>query len=136
MRAQILRIIPIQAHHRHQGPQQNVCSLGQIQRWSHVLRTVANKINDDGNSQLANHFYSIHYAIGPDQAEEEFDPYMLDADYLITSDVTMEDFIWSLRMVLANGLGHIDPAIWHGGLQAYLRELLARLKPPSTTVLY
>jgi hypothetical protein len=39
----------------------------------------------------------------------------------------MEDIIWSLRMVLANGQRYVDPAAWDNGLKNYLQELLAKL---------
>lgn len=99
-------------------------SLTQIQGWSDDLRTVANGLCES-NSELANHFYAVHYAIGNDENPVEFDPFNLDSE-TITDFGGVEKFIESLRAVIANAEQHMN-GTWQDGLKDYLGEVLSHL---------
>lgn len=102
--------------------------LKQIQGWSRLLRVVANRLLNDGDHEMANHFYGVHYAIGPDDEQAEFDQFALDEDYLALAESGgMAKLIENLRVVIQNGERFVGAGIWNGGLGKYLDDLLVHL---------
>jgi hypothetical protein len=85
----------------------NQYSPQQIQDWSQDLRTVACKL-DRLDKELANHFYNVHYAIGPEYLDES-DIFELDEEYLELvaeqdkkrPQVVMQELIESLRVIIS-----------------------------------
>jgi hypothetical protein len=95
-----------------------------VRQWAHDLRPVANGLNNS-DRELAGHFYNVHYAIGPDTDSSEYDPFALDEDYLALPELGgREGLVASLKVVLENGKKHVPAAIWEGGLENYLEQLL------------
>ena len=112
-----------------------------IRTWSHYLRTVANKLNEP-NNELANRFYNVHYAIGPENMTE-FDIFALDNEYLElvaeqdkkTPEEVMRGMIEDIKVVIDVGdsLGQefMSRSVWGSDLKDYLSELLAHLTQKS-----
>lgn len=99
----------------------------QLENWSHDLRRVASLL-DSKKSYLANHFYSVLYAIVPDSNSEEFDPFKLDLDDSIIDDFGVKaEFASSLKIVIDNGETLCDERFWNKGMKIYLEELLLRI---------
>lgn len=114
-----------------------------IQKWSQFLRMVANKLNGPDN-ELANHFYNVHYAIGP-KGMTESDIFALDEDYLklvASRERSIRGLIKSLQIVIRMGdklspmlpvlmnqsiLKFMYELVWALGLKDYLTDLLAHL---------
>jgi hypothetical protein len=95
-----------------------------VRQWSHDLRSVANGLNESDH-EVAEHFYDVHYAIGPDAYEMHPSPFVLDEDYLaLPESGGREGLVASLKVVLENGKKHVPAAIWEGGLENYLEQLL------------
>ena len=122
---------------------QNRYSPRQIRDWSHYLRAVANVLNDS-NNELANHFYNVHYAIGPEYITE-CNVFALDKENLElvaeqdgkTPEEVMRGLIESIEIVIREGdkLGpeFMDQSVWNSGLRDYLcgLELYLKLKNAS-----
>ena len=127
------RIIVVMVHvpaARWANDNDSVFPRGKVRQWSHDLREVANRLNDS-DQELAEHFYDVHYAIGPDTDSSEYDPFALDEDYLALPKLGgREGLVRSLKVVLATGGKHVPAAIWNGlgGLEDYLEQLLNHME--------
>lgn len=116
------------------------CVLDQIREWSHYLRRVANKLNsslEDSENRLANYFYDVHYAIGPEHMTNIFS---LDEDSLRilakeegkTPEKVMRGLIESIRIIIREGDNlkpeFMDQSVWNSGLKSYLCNLRDHLE--------
>ncbi len=122
---------------------QNRYSPRQIRDWSFYLREVANKLNEP-NNELAEHFYNVQYAIGPEYITE-CAIFALDKEYLElvaqqdkkTPEEVMRGLIKSIEIVIREGdkLGpeFMGQSVWNSGLRDYLcgLELYLKLKDAS-----
>ena len=120
----------------------------QINGWSQELRIVANRLTEAREGKLADHFYIVHYAIGPDAESADalglpsahYDPFKLDEDYIELrgselggTEKAVAEIIDSVRVVVATGGKFIPRRIWvEGGLEEYLRQLLHRITSAKT----
>lgn len=100
----------------------------QISEWSHALRQAANTMSEESGKKtdLAGHFYWVHYAIGNDDSPMGFDPFALDPQ--IMEKRGKPKMIESTKVVLSN----IDRVDLQNGdteeLKDYLKKLLIRLQ--------
>ncbi len=113
-----------------------------VREWSHYLRTVANKLNgslEDSENRLAEYFYDVHYAIGPEYLTES-DIFALDKEYLElvaeqggkTPEKVMRELIESIGVVICEG-DKLRPeimsqSVWNSGLRNYLCKLKGYLE--------
>jgi hypothetical protein len=105
-----------------------------IRRWSFDLRMSANRIS---KAKIANHFYNVHYAIGPtDMADclslDEHHLRLLAEEEGKSPEKVMRELIESIKVVLREGdkLGPeiINKKQWDSGLRNYLCDLKKHLE--------
>jgi hypothetical protein len=101
-------------------------SLYQVNSWSDALRTTANALNASGEVEVSGAFYTVHYAIGPDEDPTQFDPFKLDET--IVAEFGIPDIVASLKVVIANGERFLGSDVWNGKLKEFLQDLLQRLE--------
>ncbi len=113
----------------------------QVREWGHFLRRVANRLNsslEDSENRLAEHFYNVHYVIGPDNLTES-DIFALNENHLeliVGQDgekpgKVIRELIDSLKIIVREG-DKLDPkfmsqSVWNSGLRDYLSELRENL---------
>lgn len=118
----------------------------QVREWSDYLRGVANRLSkspEDAHIRMAQHFYNVHYAIGPEDMTESI--FALDEEFLKivaneeskTLGRVMCELVESIEIIIREGdsLGpkFINQSVWNSvGLRDYLcgLEIYLKLKLP------
>jgi hypothetical protein len=98
-------------------------SISQINEWSDILRQIANQLMNQGNEELAGHFYMVHYGIGKDNDSADFDPYEID-ETIVAECGGKDKFAEILPIVNKEG-SNFDQ--WSEALSNYLAELCYHL---------